>query len=323
MGSHTLRRYESTWQAFFTMLATKTVDYRGRPAQEVVQALTEVQTYKLALFLQEFSNHSTLAQARNLYSALLLFPCCAQLRFEPLLRVLKRSWNQAMPRYPLFYQVEDILADLCNSPTPSTEVAIRERLIILLRILCLYRGVDLAQAHRRINTAQQPWMIWMLRKGRPQATWYPILEIQPMAVNPQYWLTQYLAITQDVTHQELFTALPGRLGRTPLKSDSINSLTTAFLRARGLQDWTAHSTRGASATALLKRGVPPILCRHWEIGKMQTVSTSFTIGCNALSKPSLNALSLGQGYPWKKFEVCAHILSFCTAIPFRLRAVST
>ena len=43
----------------------------------------------------------------------------------------------------------------------------------------------------------------------------------------------------------------------PLKSDTINSLYTKYLHENGLADFTAHSTRGACVTALLKKGGTP------------------------------------------------------------------
>ena len=43
----------------------------------------------------------------------------------------------------------------------------------------------------------------------------------------------------------------------PLAPGTINAITTKFLRANGLSDFTAHSTRGAAATTLLAKGVPP------------------------------------------------------------------
>lgn len=159
----------------------------------------------------------------------------------------------------MFYEVENLLQEMCTSPTPTCEAGIRERLILLLRILCLYRGCDLAGAVRKVRSEKQPWMIFMKRKGRPKASWYPIPHINPPACDPQHWLVTYMALTQDYAQPELFCSLRNAGPRKPICSDTINSITTAYLHARGLQDWTAHSTRGAAATALIKRGVPPAI----------------------------------------------------------------
>ena len=96
----------------------------------------------------------------------------------------------------------------------------------------------------------------MLRKGKRTWQLYPLPEIKPDKVNPLYWVRKYVALTPDLGPQ-LFWALPSAEIVKPLASDTINSLTTRFLKENGLDDFTAHSTRGACATALLRKGVPP------------------------------------------------------------------
>jgi hypothetical protein len=54
-----------------------------------------------------------------------------------------------------------------------------------------------------------------------------------------------------------------------LKADTINSLTTKFLRAQGLNEFSAHATRGACATSLITRGIEPALVQalgDWQSG---------------------------------------------------------
>ena len=62
----------------------------------------------------------------------------------------------------------------------------------------------------------------------------------------------------------MFLALPARDGAPdkPLASDTINSLKIKFLEAHNLLEVTAHSTRGACATALLRKGVPPAVVQQ-------------------------------------------------------------
>lgn len=73
-------------------------------------------------------------------------------------------------------------------------------------------------------------------------------------------LQRYVSCTAWYEGEELLLTLPDHEGkRYPLKSDTINSLTTKFLNREGYKSFTAHSTRGAAATSLLKRGVPPQL----------------------------------------------------------------
>ena len=167
---------------------------------------------------------------------------------------------------------------MISSPLPSSEQEVWERLIILLRILCLFRGCDLAHSHRNVKTDSVPWFLRSQRKGRLHFAWYPVPKLQPLHCDPQYFLALYLQITASVAGPSLFYSLPRAGSRSPLKSDTINSITTKYLHARGLVEWTAHSTRGAAATALLARGIPPRWFKPLGIGTPQSVSTVFITG---------------------------------------------
>lgn len=151
---------------------------------------------------------------------------------------------------------------------PDGEQEIRLRLIILLRLLGMYRGVDLAHAHRNVKTSSQPWMLYTKRKNRRHYGWYPVPQVEPRGCNPQYWLQKYIQCTSDFSGPQLFVSLRCRARqRAPISEDTINGMTTRFLREQGLGEWSAHSTRGACATALLHRGVEPAIVQalgDWE-----------------------------------------------------------
>ena len=107
-----------------------------------------------------------LHQARNLYSALVSHPACQQLRFESTLLRTKRQWNASAPTYDRFYNLHPILMRLQSAPSPISEGEVRLRVIVLLRLLCLFRGCDLHTARRNIDRSAQPWMLQSRRKGR-------------------------------------------------------------------------------------------------------------------------------------------------------------
>ena len=70
---------------------------------------------------------------------------------------------------------------------------------------------------------------------------------------------QHIAATSDYNGPELFVSLTDP--RRAIKSDTINAITTKFLQEHNLQSFTAHSTRGASVTALILLGVDPhVVC---------------------------------------------------------------
>ena len=145
---------------------------------------------------------------------------------------------------------------MLEAPEPEDIVDVRLCAILLPWLLCMYRGIDLARCYRPIVVKQGVHFMSMLRKGKRKKQLYQLPKIQPDKVNPLYWVEKYLAMTPDLG-PELVWALPTAEKMKPLASDTINSLTTRFLKENGLQDFTAHSTRGACATALLAKGVPP------------------------------------------------------------------
>ena len=72
-------------------------------------------------------------------------------------------------------------------------------------------------------------------------------------------LDAYIAATADYNSTELFVTLTEP--RQAIKSDTINAISTKFLAEQNLHGFTAHSTRGASVTALILLGVDPhIVC---------------------------------------------------------------
>ena len=225
---------------------------------------------RLATLVQRFSVHTSPYTARNLYSGLVLCPPCYALKFEVFLRKLKRQWNVSKPKYDSFYNVQDLLSGMISDPLPSSEEEVRLRVILLLRFIALFRGCDIANSKRPINTSSQPWMLRTTRKGRMYEGSYPLIHLQPMQVDPQYWVDQYCRRTADYQGEELICSLKKQNGRVPLRSTTINSLTTKWLRSKGvLKSYTAHSSRGAAATTLIHLGLSPGLVQaigDWQQG---------------------------------------------------------
>ena len=63
----------------------------------------------------------------------------------------------------------------------------------------------------------------------------------------------YITATADYNGPELFVSLTEP--RRAIKSDTINAITAKLLAEHNLHGFTAHSTRGASITALILLGV--------------------------------------------------------------------
>lgn len=263
--------YNKAWGQFCA-LATSSGLVPPRPT---FQNLMEMPLWRIVGLLNRLAQIFSVHCARNAYSALLLLPSFHNLRFDLALKPLKRKWSASKPKYDSFYDVQAILGHLASAPCPTTEDDIRLRLVLLLRFLCLFRGVDIARSRRdTLKTQSQPWLMESKRKGRLYFAFYPIHSISPQACNPQFWLHSYLQLTSAFKGPELILSLPSQGQRTPLSSDRINALTTQFLHSVGLEHFSAHSTRGAAATTLLLLGVDPNVVK--EMGDWRSVDTFHT-----------------------------------------------
>ena len=252
-----MKRYNSAWHMFGTFLLQ---DAALAPLLKV-ERFGQIPLMTVAVQLLKFSRTHSLGAGRMAYSAVCFFPCFSQLRFEGMLRNLKRDWFVSVPHYHRFYDVRRLIQVMHQQPV-ETEAQLRLQAILSLRFFALFRGVDLARSRRDIQRAAQPWFISAKRKGRRYYARYPIHNVTPPSIDPQRCLARYLEATGDYEGSEIFVSL--RKPRKPLSSNTINGLTTRWLRKHLLElgeletySFSAHSTRGAAATALIYLGVDP------------------------------------------------------------------
>ena len=128
---------------------------------------------------------------------------------------MKRVWGASTPRYDCFYELDVLLQSIMDAPIPTSEQDIRLRLILLLRFLCLYRGVDLARSQHKVVVKQSTWFLNMRRKGEKHFSLQPVPEIAPQALNPRFWLIKYVALIEN-RGSNLFWTLPGKGPVKPL-----------------------------------------------------------------------------------------------------------
>ena len=218
-----MKRYNSAWHMFGTFLLQ---DAALAPLLKV-ERFGQIPLMTVAVQLLKFSRTHSLSAGRMAYSAVCLFPCFSQLRFEGMLRNLKRDWFVSVPHYHRFYDVRRLIQVMHQQPV-ETEAQLRLQAILSLRFFALFRGVDLARSRRDIQRAAQPWFISAKRKGRRYYARYPIHNVTPPSIDPQRCLARYLEATGDYEGSEIFVSL--RKPRKPLSSDTINGLTTRWLR---------------------------------------------------------------------------------------------
>ena len=162
-----------------------------------------------------------------------------------------------------------------NLPATS-EMEIKTHLVLCLRFFALFRGVDLSRTRRTLEHRGNVCFIWGQRKGRPAFERYPLHPMQRRQFCPQFWIWRYITLTADYEGTELLVSVSEP--RRPILTSTVNSA--------GLQDCSAHSTRGAAAATFIILGVDPrIVCELGDWRSFDTFRRSYN-GVRAMSNPA-------------------------------------
>ena len=120
------------------------------------------------VFLNQFSP----AQARNAYSALLLLPGWGQLRFSPLLVSCRKIWQKSQAKYSTFWDATSVLEKLADMSLDWDSVQeVRDRLIIIFRLLNLSRSIHLARTWRCLSQVGDQAFVRTQRKNQKRPQW--------------------------------------------------------------------------------------------------------------------------------------------------------
>ena len=158
-----LTRYQSAFEVFWRQCVGQNLDLSTASLWEIASQL---------LKLNVFQAH----QGRNAYGALLLIPGLDQLRFSPLLKQIKRGWNQSVPKYATFWSGSNLLKKLATQALDWTSPSqIRDRLILSWRLVQLCRSIDLARLFRKVTMVDGRPFVWIQRKGWTQPRWEEVL----------------------------------------------------------------------------------------------------------------------------------------------------
>ena len=141
------------------------------------------------------------AQARNAYSAVLLLPEVATgVRFHPLLQPYKRLWSAHVPKYGAFWDPWPLLLHLAQTPIVDLEqdtALLRLQLILVLRLLCLFRSHDLAQMKRTASILGAVPYIKVRRKGQKRCQWERVVSLPDYPqISPFHLLQTYVRVTR-------------------------------------------------------------------------------------------------------------------------------
>jgi hypothetical protein len=160
-----LDRYDREFRAFWAYAVE-----RGEDPYKMSLA-------KVAAMLQNFNDLSS-AEARHAYAALLLVPTYEQLRFSPFLKSCKRLWNQTTVRYTEFWDAGAVLKKLAGQPVNWHSIEeVRDRLIVVCRLLHLHRSIDLCRTLRTVSLQGDKMFILVRRKGMLAAQWEEVMKM--------------------------------------------------------------------------------------------------------------------------------------------------
>ena len=106
------------------------------------------------------------SQASSAYSALLKLPDLTLSSFDPAVRAFQRRWTTSVPKYVVFWKGEQLVAFLAAQKLDrSWKIHVRARLIIVFRLVQLYRSSDLSNMFRNLATFDGRWFVPTRRKG--------------------------------------------------------------------------------------------------------------------------------------------------------------
>jgi hypothetical protein len=228
-----MARYESAFKKFWAFCHVKAFN------------LFEASLRQIAGYILQFSAYFE-SEGKQVYGALLKIPGLDQLRFEQLLLPLKRKWNKSNPKYSAFWDAQPLLQQLAQTPLNWECVKeVRDRLIIVCRLVMLCRSVDLQRTWRTVSKVGDNVFILMQRKGWGAPRWELVPQLATRGISPLHLIEHYVALTPAVAAgKQLLYSLNNSKG---LLSNSIASLTKKILERHGIDSthWQPHSTRGA------------------------------------------------------------------------------
>ena len=247
-----VKRYQSAFSLFV------------RLALEIIFQFRDLSVALVVLVISTLHLASP-SQPRNAYASLLMFPPWLSLKLDPVIRQLRHDWNSLVPQYACFWSGKSLLTLLADMPVQwNSRSCVRDRLIIVWRLLHLYRSFDLSDLLRLWShvSDHNAFFIAAKRKGWDKYRWARIMLLADCPrICPATFLFRYISITKNsVLHlpspAPVFKGLvkPHR----PLSASCIASLKKVIMARHGVDTkvFKAHSTRGAGSEDQKELGLP-------------------------------------------------------------------
>ena len=162
-----------------------------------------------------------------------------------MLKQSKRNWSSSLPKYATFWDANQVLDKLKKETIHwENEKEIRDRCIIILRLLHLHRSIDLARMKRKLASGKY---IAVRRKGQNKPRWEELIEMPIKTISPLHLIKRYVHLTRNIPPGgALFHTITRP--RKPLTANSIGRITKEILEQKGIPTnvFGPHSTRGAA-----------------------------------------------------------------------------
>ena len=261
--------------------------------------------------LLELHSHSS-SQACNTYSALLLIPGFADVKFHPLLKHVRKSWNKHTPKYAAFWDPVPVFIAFVNTQYDMSIIQqARIKLFLLWRFLGLFRSIDLARTVRSIASIGERHFIVVKRKNKHDYRFEEVLSLKLQVWSPFHVLCQYVALTSKLVPPGGPLLVTLHRPWSGLTSNSIANLTRSELAKFGvdMSIFGPHSTRGAFVELFRHLNLPSevVACLgQWD--SLEAFAKHYLrVGASGEAKQALDAFfenmetnevhnsSLGQG----------------------------
>ena len=175
---------------------------------------------------------------------------------------------------------------------------VRDRLILVLRLLQLCRSVDLSRIWRNMSQVGNEFYIKAQRKGALRPSWEQLVQLTPgqSDICPVTLVLTYVDLTKKhcPAGSLLFRSLSAPFH--PLSANSIGRITRNLLQNLGVPpSWQPHSTRGAGVKMYKELGLTSEqVC---EIGKWKNPNafTAHYLRLGAVKSAAQCFISFGQG----------------------------
>ena len=119
-----------------------------------------------------------------------------------LIEAHEKGWGKPNPKYASFWDASPVLEHLAGVQEPLADLpleTLRRHLILVCKLLCLHRGIDLARTVRTVSSVGVRPVVLLQRKGWTHPRWEGLLILDscPM-LSPWHLMRAYVQRTEPM-----------------------------------------------------------------------------------------------------------------------------